>query len=343
MRRSVIALLLAVLFTMTAVAAPKVRKAGKSRKPAKTVAPAPAPERWALVNVAAACLRTEPAHSSQLETQASYGTPAKILDSRGEWSLIELPDGYKAWMTGSSFIEMSPEKMKTWRSAPRVIVTQPRPAAAYSDSINTTDGNIAFDVVIGSIFEGRKSPGARFTELTLPDGRKGYVRSSDVEDFASWSKKLPDIETIMDVARSMMGTTYLWGGTTPKAVDCSGFTKLSFGAAGLILPRNASQQARIGQELPVDDPDSFRTGDLLFFGSPDGKSITHVAIYDGFSRYLHASGRVFESSFKPGHPLYLPRKVIAARRLLNPETTGSAATSASTGLPHSFATHPWYF
>ena len=117
-------------------------------------------------------------------------------------------------------------------------------------------------------------------------------------------------------------------------MDCSGFTKLAFGAAGLILPRNASDQALTGEILDPANTDAFRQGDLLFFGSGTGTNITHVGIYDGFSRFIHASGRVFESSFKPGHPLYISRKVIGASRILG--------NNAPKGITP-YSAHPWYF
>ncbi len=326
--------LLAVMLSM-AEAAPKARKS-KRKKPVRTVQTAPpkAPESWVLVNVAAACLRTEPSHASQLENQASYGTPAKVIDRNSEWLRLELPDGYKAWMIESSLVEKTSEQMDVWRTSPRLIVTRPQPAPAFTDSVNSSNGNIAFDVVIGSIFEGTKKPGARYAGITLPDGRSGFVPSAYVEDFASWSNTPANIDTVMNVARSMTGVTYLWGGTTPKAVDCSGFTKLAYGAAGLILPRNASNQAKTGENLDIADTDGFRQGDLLFFGTGNGNIVTHVGIYDGFTRFIHASGRVFESSFKPGHPLYIPRKVIGATRILGIDNPKGITT---------YAAHPWYF
>lgn len=334
MRRFITLITLLAVMVSMAQAAQKSRKS-KKRKPAKTtLVSSPKEDAWAIVNVASACLRTEPAHASQLETQASYGTPAKILDRQGEWYRLELPDGYKAWMTGSSLVEKNPQQMEAWRTSPRVIVTKHRPAAAFSDSVNISDGNIAFDVVLGSIFQGEKSPGAKYTKLTLPDGRSGFISSAYIENFASWSKKPAEIDIIMDVARSMSGITYLWGGTTTKAVDCSGFTKIAFGAAGLILPRNASQQALAGEKLDPANPDSFRQGDLIFFGSGNGTIVTHVGIYDGFSRYLHASGRVTENSFKPGHPRYIPRKVISAVRIIGVDNPKGIST---------YSTHPWYF
>lgn len=335
-RRNLLVLLMIAAVTLTAASASKGRKStAKKKSPAKTAQVAQTkPDSWALVNVAAACLRTEPAHASQLETQASYGTPAKVLDKRGEWYKLELPDGYKAWMIGTSLIEQTQEQMNQWKKSPRLIVTQSRPAAAYSDSANISDGNIAFDVVIGSIFSGAKTPGAKFTMVTLPDGRYGYIKSDFVDDFAQWSQKKPEIDTIMNTARSMMGVTYLWGGTTPKAIDCSGFTKVCYAAAGMILPRNASQQALIGETLDISNPDAYRQGDLLFFGTGNGTNVTHVGLYDGFTRFIHASGRVFESSFSPSHPKYLPRKVIGACRILGLDKPKGVTT---------FATHPWYF
>lgn len=334
--KSFLTFLLIAAVNLTAVSVTKGKKKAHGRKAVKTTQTAPPakPQQWALINVAAACLRTEPAHSSQLETQASYGTPAKVTEQRGEWYRLELPDGYKAWMIGSSLVPKSEEQLKAWRQTPRLIVTQPRPCSAYSDSSNISEGNIAFDIVIGSIFEGEKTPGSRFAKISLPDGRSGFVKSADVADFSKWSKQKPDIDTIMNTARSMMGVTYLWGGTTPKAIDCSGFTKVCFGAAGLILPRNASQQASIGETLDINNPDAYRRGDLLFFGTGNGTNVTHVGIYDGFTRFIHASGRVFESSFKASHPLYLPRKVIGACRILDTENTNGFTT---------YASHPWYF
>lgn len=340
MRRFFLTITVVAAFFMSAATIAKTpvrsgKKQPKTTRTTKKTTPAkPEPEQWVLVNVAAACMRTEPAHSSQLETQASYGTPAKVLSRSGEWYRLQLPDGYRSWMTGSSVVDMTPEQLDSWKQSDRLIVTQPRPVSAYSDSLNISDGNIAFDAVIGSIFQGRKPPGAKFTRVTLPDGRNGFMRSDDLEDFSLWSRKPPLIDTIMNTARSMTGVTYLWGGTTPKAIDCSGFTKVCFAAAGLILPRNASQQAVAGLSLDPADIDSFRQGDLLFFGTGTGNVVTHVAIYDGFSRYLHASGRVFESSFKPSHPLYLPRKVIAACRILGVDSPKDITT---------YADHPWYF
>lgn len=289
----------------------------------------------ALVKVADASLRSKPAHSAELETQASYGTPLQVIESRGEWHFVEMPDGYRAWIPASSVTILSEKQFRKWQHSKRLIITAPLPTVAYADSLDLLPINVAFDVVIGSIFEGCVNPGAEYAEIITPDGRKGYLESSAVADFANWAKLPPSLETVMKTAASMNGVTYLWGGTTPKALDCSGFTKVCYCAAGLILPRNASEQAQAGFVLDPERPDLFMRGDLIFFGNGDGTKVTHVGIYEGPSgQYIHSSGRVFRSSFRKQSKIYLPRKVIGACRILGVDNPSRVV---------SFAAHPWYF
>lgn len=147
---------------------------------------------------------------------------------------------------------------------------------------------------------------------------------------AQWSRRQMSVDTILTTARSLNGVTYLWGGTTPKALDCSGFTQVCFRNTGTLLPRNASAQAKIGENVAVDKPEQWEAGDLLFFGpDPDTTRITHVGIYLGNGRYIHCSGMVMTSSINPTDPLFLARRVLAVRRI-------------NRGFSR-IATHGWYF
>jgi uncharacterized protein YfaT (DUF1175 family) len=126
--------------------------------------------------------------------------------------------------------------------------------------------------------------------------------------FALWSESAQRLrDSLVTVARAQIGTRYVFGGTTPKGFDCSGLVRYVMAALKVELPRTAAQQARIGDEVSTD-PSSLRPGDLLTFGRR-GKSggISHIGIYVGEGRYVHASsvaGRVIESDLnRTGSPL----------------------------------------
>jgi cell wall-associated NlpC family hydrolase len=94
-------------------------------------------------------------------------------------------------------------------------------------------------------------------------------------------------DSIVSVARQQIGTPYVWGAETPgRAFDCSGLVKYVMSWLHVDLPRTANEQAysgiRIGRDL-----DRMKPGDLLTFGT--GRRITHIAIYSGNGKYVHAS------------------------------------------------------
>lgn len=91
---------------------------------------------------------------------------------------------------------------------------------------------------------------------------------------------------IVRAARDYLGVRYVWGGDTPRAFDCSGFTRYVFARYGITLPRTAHEQAAVG-DAPF--PGDLRPGDLLFFYG--GRGAQHIAIYVGADTIIHASSR----------------------------------------------------
>ena len=94
---------------------------------------------------------------------------------------------------------------------------------------------------------------------------------------------------IVGTAKRFIGTPYRWGGTSPdEGFDCSGLTMVVYQLNGLKLPRSSRQQYRAG--IPIGRNDLMQ-GDLVFFATSGGRRISHVGIYVGKGRFIHAPGR----------------------------------------------------
>lgn len=83
------------------------------------------------------------------------------------------------------------------------------------------------------------------------------------------------ITTVVNTARSYVGTPYRYGGVTEDGLDCSGLVTLAFQSVKLKLPRVSAEMATIGREVNVRD---VHVGDLVFFVTNDGTRINHVGI-----------------------------------------------------------------
>ena len=135
--------------------------------------------------------------------------------------------------------------------------------------------------------------------------------------FAAWSTSAQNLrDSIVAKARGQIGTRYKLGGTKPNlALDCSGLVKYVMGALNVMLPRTAQKQAAVGEEIPKDLA-SLKPGDLLTFGR--GKRISHIGIYVGEGRMVHASTsqrRVIETRITTRSPLI--RQWTGVRRLVD--------------------------
>ncbi len=183
--------------------------------------------------------------------------------------------------------------------------------------------------------------GEDWTQVMLPSGKTGWVRSGSIaghNGFRSIAKgegnadSISEKETEMIIAQALklVGVPYLWGGMSAKGVDCSGLVRISHIMNGILLPRNASQQIHCGDrvEMKIDksfwndrsDDAAFKSemtartamlkrGDLVFFGTPameEGQKdrVTHVGIYLGNGKIIHASHLVRINSLIPGDEDY---------------------------------------
>jgi cell wall-associated NlpC family hydrolase len=122
---------------------------------------------------------------------------------------------------------------------------------------------------------------------------------------------------VLQTADRYLGVPYVWGGNTPESgFDCSGFTKYVFAKQGISLPRTSREQARVGQGIAIDFA-AFLPGDLLLFAEP-GEAISHVAIYVGDGRIIHASsaaGEVIYLDLSGDRAAWYIQNMVAVRRI----------------------------
>ena len=96
-------------------------------------------------------------------------------------------------------------------------------------------------------------------------------------------------EEIVRTAGRYVGVPYRWGGESPRTgFDCSGLTMVVYRLNGLNLPRSSRQQWEAGRRI---DRSRLQKGDLVFFATRGGSKVSHVGIYTGGNKFLHAPGR----------------------------------------------------
>ncbi len=140
--------------------------------------------------------------------------------------------------------------------------------------------------------------------LVVPVGA-GAQEAKPFESLSNSARTLRD--SLVQMARAQVGTRYITGGESPdRGFDCSGLVQYVLAGLNLQIPRTARQQASVGLAIKRDTS-RLLPGDLLTFAKGKKGKISHVGIYVGNGKYVHASsvaGKVIESSIdRPFSPL----------------------------------------
>lgn len=284
---------------------------------------------FGLVNVSVANIRSKPSNSAEMATQALLGSQLDLLKKENGYFLVRTPDGYISYLDHSAVSVKTPDQLKDWTEAPKVIIT-----SDYGHIYSEPDKRSlrVSDVVMGNTLRLNAVKGS-FFEVVFPDGRKGFVEKSLATDYSTWLDTRQLVaDSVLTIAKTMMGVPYLWGGTSVKGVDCSGFTKTAFFMNGIVIQRDASQQVLAGKEINILSSDTLDTqkalanlepADLLFFASGKGRlpdaRVTHVALYLGEGQFIHSAGKVRINSMvreADDYADFESRTIIAARRYI---------------------------
>lgn len=291
---------------------------------------------WALVTISVCNIRSGPGHDTEMISQAILGTPVCLLKKSGHWSYIQTPDHYLGWVDDDALLQTDQAGLTAWKNSKRTIYLP-----TIGSAFNPETKEPVTDLVAGSIL---KTVEITKTDIILemPDGRKLAIPSKDGMDFDLWrNRPESSAETIIGTAKGLLGRPYLWGGTSTKGVDCSGFVKTVYFLNGIILARDASLQFRHGKFTnPQNGYTQLKSCDLIFFGrKAEGDrpaKATHVGLYLGDGAYINSSGYVRIKSFDPTQKDYSKARAdnwLGGRTILGSEGVRGIVRVKD---------HPWY-
>ena len=209
-------------------------------------------------------IRQEPSHRSEMVTQLLFGEMAELLHKDGDFLQVRtVYDQYVGWIQATQVTDA----LESWMEKSKM--------EGYTDQMVTIRSNgqpmVLFPgtpIWTGAVLKGL---GADYGEVSPPRVKRK-------------SKK-----ALQDATAHYMNTSYLWGGKTVAGTDCSGFVQQVYKLFGTDLPRDAYQQATIGEVVGFLEESA--PGDLAFFDNAEGR-ITHVGILLAPNKIIHASGQV---------------------------------------------------
>lgn len=226
---------------------------------------------YGLCNLSVVPLRLEPSDASEMVNQVLFGETFKVLEQRKKWSKIRLAhDKYEGWLDNKQIQLVDEDYYKRLKDENTPI------CAELIEIISQPKTGAFFPVLLGSLL-----PFIKEGQILLGEDHYEF-QGPVINDKCSRQR-------LIDYAYQYINAPYLWGGRTPMGIDCSGFTQMVYRLAGHSIPRDAYQQALLGDTLSFIEESE--PGDLAFFDNDEGK-IVHVGIILSDNYIIHASGKV---------------------------------------------------
>lgn len=217
-------------------------------------------QRYAFCALSVVPVREEPKDSAQQVTQLLFGEPVEILAHGQPWLKIRsFLDAYEGYIDHKQVLALTEKELRRWLDA-----------SIYS--------NQQFQIINGPFGAQNLSGGSLIgSALAFSIGDFNYTTEQETTAIDGWA-----------YAMSFLNTPYLWGGKSIFGIDCSGFVQNVYRQLDFNLPRDAYQQAEVGNLVSFEDRQLL---DLAFFKNANGK-IHHVGLVGPDEQILHASGQV---------------------------------------------------
>jgi cell wall-associated NlpC family hydrolase len=219
-------------------------------------------------------VREAPNDKAEMVNQLLFGEVFQVEKIQGNWAYIASAfDNYKGWIDKKQMVGIGETEYTRLSSEDIYVSTD------ISQIVQNKSADELIPVVAGS-------------SLPKPDKDMNFVMAGRDFSYEGPAGDLINVKLakqIPAIADMFKGAPYMWGGRSIYGLDCSGFTQIVFKIAGYRIKRDASEQA--GEGETVDFISNAKPGDLLFFDNEEG-NITHVGLFIGSHKIIHAHGKV---------------------------------------------------
>ena len=225
-------------------------------------------------------LRAEASTSSSILTTLNKDITLAVLDdSTSGWYKVSYAG--KTGFVSADYLALDEDNVfETYGRVTGDAVNVRTAPSTESDTLGTVSGSSI--LAVNGLLDG-------WYDVTCESGTRGYIRSDFVDLLSTGASA--NGSAVVALAQQYLGVRYVYGGASPNAFDCSGFSMYIMMQFGYNLPHTATGQWLSGQGTKVSYAEMM-PGDLVFFCDPSrslGKACSHAGIYVGNGQFIHAS------------------------------------------------------
>ncbi len=245
----------------------------------------------------------EPSFTAQMVTQGLLWESLVVKDKNQQWYQIQMEDGYSGWIH-----EFYSGKAESFKNNSIQITNRYAPVRRTRGRDSAVTQLLSFGTRLPA-----EKPISGYSLIILPNGEEGFVPPQAL--VATLTR-----ESLIQIAETLKGVPYLWGGKSSFGYDCSGFLQAVISHFGIQFYRDTRDQIKDERLIQIDG-DKIEKGDLIYFFE-DG-IVNHTAISLNDKEYIHCSGCVRVQSNNKSDSHYNPvldgmdRKYYSIKNFLN--------------------------